>query len=337
MSREHFLPECLGKFRNYEPLHLRICRECNNRLSVFEEQFCRSGIEAIYRFNLGISGRKHHNKYSPFYRGSAGAKRIEIKTKHPLLDVEIYCETVEVFGKVKPAKQIIVEDQDGRLQRVLISDNIKNADNIKSTLKAMGISEARYVQSLGDLDDDILKEISMLFDTTLRLIEDEHYKADYECFMVANYDITNKYFRAIAEIAFHYALKQMPHFTGFENEFIDIKKFILDGGDHRLWVREIKGSFIKNLKHGKSPHNYCHFLTIDKDENKIISRVQFFAGPKGPPHYYEVFIGKNPEIIIYPQRIGHQFLYFENGDDEGYSGQMDELMVTRLHLPGEIE
>src|SRR5208337_4757536 len=321
MSREHFLPACLGKFRNYEPLLLKICRECNGKLSILEEQFCRNSLEAFYRLNLGIAGRKYHNKHSPIYRGSAGAKRIEIKTKHPILNVEIYCEALEVFGRIKPAKQIIVEDQDGKLHSVLVSDNIKNANNIKSTMKTMGIRKAKFVQSLGDLDEDILKEISILFGTTLKQIEDERYKADHNCFVVAIFDINNNYFRAIAKIAFHYALKQMPHFTGFENEFIGIKKFIMDGGDHRLWVREIKGNFIKNLQHGKSPHNNCNFFLFDKDEIKIIFRVQFFAGPKGPSHYYKVVIGKNPERIIYPQRIGHQFLYFENKDDEGYSGQ----------------
>jgi len=92
MSREHYLPACLGNFRNYEPLRDKVCRGCNAKLSLLDEQFCRCGPEGFLRYYLGLRGRKQHKKPSPFYRGSAGGRWIEIKARHPTKDFDIYCE-----------------------------------------------------------------------------------------------------------------------------------------------------------------------------------------------------------------------------------------------------
>jgi len=72
-SQEHYLPACLGSFRNFGKLDNKMCRKCNSEIGRIEEQFCRCGPEAFFRIVLGIKGRKHHEKPSPFYRGSAGS------------------------------------------------------------------------------------------------------------------------------------------------------------------------------------------------------------------------------------------------------------------------
>jgi hypothetical protein len=40
---------------------------------------------------------------------------------------------------------------------------------------------------------------------------------------------TEKYFRGLAKIAFHYFLKHMEGFHGSEDAFSDIRNFIIDG------------------------------------------------------------------------------------------------------------
>ena len=111
---------------------------------------------------------------------------------------------------------------------------------------------------------------------------------------------------------------------------------IINGDNTDKWVRQIKGSFVSGIESGvTTTDKYCHLLGINKEENKIIAMLQFFVGPKGvPPHYYEVFIGSNPERIIYPQSIGHQFVYFDEEDKGGYLGSIDPLhIVSRKLLP----
>ena len=47
---------------------------------------------------------------------------------------------------------------------------------------------------------------------------------------------------------------------------------------------------------------------------------------------------KNPEKIIYPQSIGHQFVYSEEYKNEGYDGRMDPIRaISHLVLPQDYE
>lgn len=44
MSEEHYLPAALGRFKGYEPLLDRLCRDCNKQIgNTCEEPFLRAG------------------------------------------------------------------------------------------------------------------------------------------------------------------------------------------------------------------------------------------------------------------------------------------------------
>lgn len=59
MSAEHYLPECLGRFENFESLDDRVCRDCNNNCErELEDQLCRAGELGFVRYALGIQGKK---------------------------------------------------------------------------------------------------------------------------------------------------------------------------------------------------------------------------------------------------------------------------------------
>src|SRR5262249_54533863 len=45
---------------------------------------------------------------------------------------------------------------------------------------------------------------------------------------IAQFQVTNRYFRAIAKIGFHYFLTQFPNYSGHESIFSDIRDFIID-------------------------------------------------------------------------------------------------------------
>ena len=150
---------------------------------------------------------------------------------------------------------------------------------------------------------------------------------------VATFTVNNIYFRAVAKIAFHYFLKHFTQFTGYEKEFEGIRQFIFSGGESKQWIRQREGSFIEGLDPGISTDKYGHLLALDKNEKDIRAKIHFFVGPGIKPHrYYEIFIGKNPERIIYNQGIGHQFVYFDEPDEDGYDGRMDPLRIIRKSL-----
>ena len=146
ISSEHYLPVCLGRFRNLEPLQDKLCSKCNSKIGLLEEQFCRCGPEAFFRILFGIKGRSHHKKPSPFYRGSAGGKYIVTTTKHPTRDCDIYCEMEEGSENTFPARQVIFEDQEGKLHPILITDSMKTSDDLEKAIQKKGIVNGKPVE-----------------------------------------------------------------------------------------------------------------------------------------------------------------------------------------------
>ena len=109
---------------------------------------------------------------------------------------------------------------------------------------------------------------------------------------VATFTVNSAYCRAIAKIGFHYFLKHFTQFTGFEEEFEGIKEFIMEGNGSDRFVKEVPGS-------------YVHGLAVHKNEKNIRAMLHFFVGHRiAPARYYEVYIGSNPERLIYPK--GHR-------------------------------
>jgi hypothetical protein len=141
MSDEHHLPECLGRFKNYKKLKNKVCQECNHLIGrELDEHFCYSGIEALYRFLLGIKGKKRQQRKSPFYRKFSRADKIIVKAKHPKEDFDIYCEPLEIFCKVFPARQIILRDHNEIPHIILIDDSIKEESDLLRELAKRNIA-----------------------------------------------------------------------------------------------------------------------------------------------------------------------------------------------------
>jgi hypothetical protein len=334
MSREHIIPACLGFFRNSEPLNDKICGNCNNKFSLLDEQFCRCGPEAFLRAFLSLKGRKYHTKYSPFYRGSAGGKRIEIKSKHPTRNHQIYGEIDS--GEFVPARQIIVQSKDGEYHPILVDENMKSPKELKRNLDKKGIKDPKFIEcwSYDENDQKLLNRLCVIFNEKINWSDTLPYENTEKQLMVATVTVTNRYFRAIAKIAFHYLLKNFSSFSGFEKEFDNIKNFIINGGDEKPWVRQKKGFVVNDLKPGLTTNRYGHLFVVEKMSDHIIGKLQFFVGPQGLKSYYEIYLGKNPEKIIFPEGIGHQFVYFDKPDDGGFWGRMDQLISgSRIILP----
>ena len=333
-SGEHYLPACMGKFRNFEQLYDRLCTECNGKISSLEEQFCRCGPEAFFRIFLGIKGRNYHKKVNPFYRGSSGGKRIVIETKHPSKNCQFYCEMEKGQLNAFPARQFIVVDPEGNHHSILITERIKESKDLLEELKKEGLENSRIVECwYSQKEEEWINELCRGHNVKINLGETLPYQNMGNKQFVTTFTINDKYFRAIAKIGFHYFLKHFSHFTGVEKEFDGIKDFIMNGGDTDNWVRQIKGSFVWGLKPGVTTDKFGHLIAVDKNENEIISKMHFFVGPKGaPPQYYQVYIGRNTKKIIYPENMGHQFVYFDEVDQEGYNGRMDPMHSIPLNI-----
>jgi hypothetical protein len=332
-SGEHYMPRCMGKFRNFEQLFGKLCLECNIKIGMLDEQLCRCSPEGFFRIVLGIKGRKYHEQINPFYRGSAGSSPIIVETEHPTLNCTIFCE-VEKGRKAFPARQIIFLDRQGKYHSILITQKIKIAQQLLSELKAKDLVDLQFIECwFAPGEEEWIERLCKEFDAKIDYGNAKQYGDMGQRKLVATFTVNNNYFRAVAKIAFHYFLKHFLQFTGFEKEFDGIKDFIFNGGESEHWVRQIEGSFIVGLEPYITTDRFGHLLALDKDEHGICAKIHLFIGPGIAPHrYYEIFIGRNPEMIIYHQGVGHQFVYFDEPEEDGYDGRMDPLRTISKSL-----
>ena len=99
-SLEHPLPAAFGEFRDAPYLENRSCKPCNNkRLGVLDEQLTRCGPEALFRKFYGIHGRRTHESVNIFLRGSAGGKRVDLRSMDNALGIEVALEIEDGQGR----------------------------------------------------------------------------------------------------------------------------------------------------------------------------------------------------------------------------------------------
>lgn len=349
MSDEHYLPRCLGRFRGYELLNDRVCNGCNNRLSSLDEQFCRSGPEAIIRDMLGIEGRKSHKKISPFQRGSAGADRLTFKGRAAGEDAaaeEVELDVNREQRSVRRLRQIIFSTGERRVA-IRITDDMRKPEQLLAKMKERGVematpadddTEITTAQITGAALDELewmrhllsgLKE-NMLGEPELRVNEPGQLRVTMRA------SPTEKYFRGLAKIGFHYFLKHTRGFHGSEDTFAGIRDFIMDGKaeDVDRFVSGRTNHLTADIVPGESPAGYRHFLIARADYEQLLCRMQFFIQPKYSSAIYRInrfvlpvytiHLGRNPSRIVYPRASRHYFTYSDEYKREGYDGEMRE-------------
>ncbi len=135
LSKEHFLPRCLGNFRHYETLDDRLCKDCNNSFSQLEEQFCRSSPEAFFRQMLGIKGRKSHVTISPFQRGSAGVPPLAMKGPPPGENFDILWQLEKGTKNLDYMRQIVLFTETGDSHIIPIPDDMQDSAQLREKIK----------------------------------------------------------------------------------------------------------------------------------------------------------------------------------------------------------
>jgi len=150
--------------------------------------------------------------------------------------------------------------------------------------------------------------------------------------------VTNRYFRAVAKIGFHYFLAVNPRFTGHEEMFSDIRRFILTESDSVDQVNAFVGTrgkalLCEMLNPNVRPNGWrAHVLAADTTPNEHVAYVQTFVTGDWVSPVYAVGItrcAKNPGC----RTIGHAFIYYGNGPEGKYAGDALPLEATRSTWP----
>jgi hypothetical protein len=334
-SSEHYLPRCLGSFHGYSPLTDTICQECNGAISAVERHFCRWSPEGFFRERLGIRGRKRKQPRRVFQPASTGAPFLAFRGKYPGEDFEILWRIDTRNGGVQEVPQLVLFFPDGKSLIVPVPDDIIDSPQLAELLRSAGLTPDRQckVQVIvpkGDEDrfEYLLAGIGVHVDLEPRMVGPVAGPFSLQGFLGA------QYFRAVAKIAFHYALKHSRNFAGYEPEFAGIRDFIINGAGR---VDDYVGSGNTDLLirlPGEKLRGFGHLLTVEADHGNIVTaRMQFFMGPDYTPLVWIVALGQNPSRVIWNQRFGHWFAY-KNELGKGCDGEMQTVRaIDRSLLP----
>lgn len=208
-SLEHPLPAAFGEFRDAPLLEGRICTSCNNqRLGVLDEQLTRSGPEALLRKFYGISGRTAHGAVNVFQRGSAGGHRVDLRSMDTALGIEVALEIEN--GQARQMRQIIFVEEAGKTHHLPIREG-STPGQLRAAFDALDavppFRDMRIFFSPEEKDwvEDLIKRVW----PSVTLGESALGSTSYQG-AVGSVVLTNRYFRDVAKIGFHYFLTQFP-------------------------------------------------------------------------------------------------------------------------------
>jgi hypothetical protein len=333
MSPEHYLPAALGTFEGCEPLQDRVCRVCNGHIgNQTETQFLRAGPIAFFRWMVGIEGRDGLPP-SPFHQGAGGAPRLVMLGKAPDAPYDILCEIEWGAERAFPMRQIVVDGGIAGIHPIAITDRMRT-DPVPLTqeLEARGLTGSMPLRVIAGPEDvpwitGLLRAIGATPPAEWTTLDCEPQR---QMFVVTT-GVTDAYFRAVAKIVFHYALKMVPELTGAEPEFASIRDFIWSGGTAAKFVRQRPDQFVENFRRGARPTHWMHLLAVVRSYERIVGYAQFFAGPGGLPPPFEIWIGRDPSRIVRPvERRAHQFVILNPGTQSGLVGRMEDAQPAHL-------
>jgi hypothetical protein len=333
LNIEHHLPRALGSFKGYMPLTDRVCKRCNGICGQLDEQLVRCGSEAFFRMFLGISGRSAHEKVNPFYRGSSRGGRLEmVGTNHDTgQEKELELVGPDSVRELRFAKLV---GEDGKTYTITIMDGMTKEEFQRRVL-ATGVKLFKQVD-LSAAPEEIPWVESLFEGFTMRgKAEWVQPKGPimYGPFTI-KFTVTDRYFRAIAKMGFHYFLTKFPRFRGDEPCFERIRNFIINDcpiDEVPRYLTYSREPFEYNLRAGARLSAWGHLISAQSDYNDFTARVQLFVGPQTRPNVYTIPLGQNPSRLHYSEAYGDFFAYYPAEDRNEYDGEVAELLaVTRV-------
>ncbi len=327
-SEEHPLPACLGEFRNFPLLLEQVCNVCNHKIGKSEQQFCRCGPEAFFRTIYGVEGREHHDKVNVYKRGSFGGKPIDFIGINPALGLPILYEKIPQSNKVRIISQIIVIDVKGGVFPIRLQKWMKSTEDVRNEIKKHTLEKMDCIRVIPEDDEvewvqELLKGFGGNFKWEKPL--EPHTVAN----PVAEVKVTTPFFQAIAKIGFHYFLAVCKDIRGDEDEFSEIRNFIINGIEKSELVTQEDKQIIFGPPNAV-PNRLSHVLSAETFDKVLYARMQLFIGPDCIPLTYRIVLSQSPVKTPPEFASGHVFVYFEDGKHGKYSGEAFPLDVKRI-------
>jgi hypothetical protein len=334
-SLEHPLLAAFGEFKNAPLLKDRLCSDCNNRrLGLLDEQYIRSGPEAFLRRFYGVKGRTGQESVNVFERGSAGGRRLEMKAMDSKLGIEVLSECSN--GTYRQMRQLVFVEKEGTTKHLPIREGT-TVEQLRTAYQRLNVTKPFDVHLLYDPETELWVEslVKGVFPPA-QFGEGTLASTSYSN-AVIDISITDRYFRALVKMGFHYFLTQFPEFTGREEAFAEIRHFILenDGGiaavDNFVKIREhpLLGAM---LIPGLRPNGWRgHILSAEIASGQCLAYVQTFISEDWLAPIYAIELANNVTFAGTRSKA-HAYLYYGNGPEGNYVGDAFELET--MHVDG---
>jgi len=279
LSGEHYLPRGLGKFRGYEELIGKVCRDCNERFSKLDEILLSHGPEALLRLAHGIQGRKKHRRRDLSHDRSHGLPPIEVTA---LLPNESAPSRMEILSRnrAQPRRELTFVSAETESVVVTVPHRVKTRAELQGHLRKAGVAGRKWAEMrVGGPAED--RDFFALIEQHFGKIQQSGNPPDYSAYpagvrAVASIRLPPEYHRAIAKIGFHFFVQRFsPPLTGFEAGFDHIKRLIYEGGEQRLYVTTAVAS-LDRTRNPRPP--WTHVLCAGWIKDEMFATVQLFAG-----------------------------------------------------------
>jgi len=342
-AKAHIMPRLMGTFKNQPTLGERICVDCDHEVGKCEEHLAKCTINGVLLKHLGLTGR-HKYRSSAFRRGHSGQGPIRMTTRVPGYAHEVRVEPIGDSKNVDIIPQLILVDACGGREEIAIENpNCISLGEWKILLYMCREGRVKDLEAIGLADNQvaliihIFQKIGLTFDPPQEATI-PRFSGTILTEGTLKYD--ERYFRAIAKIAFHYylAFNDLNH-CGSEDIFEPVRSFIRYGhGKVDTFVTEKKGHFVEDMKQGWRPPTYGHILFAETTSQLILVKVQPFVGPDYEPPYYDALLSEKPFAIFVPKSsFGHNYSYLEAHQRKQYCGTMHKLAVaSRIKVAREL-
>ena len=320
-AREHPLPQFLGGFGNYEPLVGRICQPCNQDIGRVETQFARFSPLAVRRKMQWVTrgGKQKKDPPSPFVPQTAGGEQLYFCNRDPDSGYTIFWQPDTEAGTVKPVSQFVILDEGGSQIGLLpIPAQISAGRELAELFREQGVTlpiAGLYVMAATG-DDKRIEGLLSDYGRKVELTRGNPGPVPGPQLFVGR--ITPSYFRALAKIGFHYALKNVPTIVGNEPEFGAVREFIRSGSGEA-------GQFFRSLD--RPPHTgkvVGHLLAVTAVPGDIVVNMWLFWGFEISLPQWSLRIPK-PTTPIVSQSVAHHFPYITAEDGSMKGGVVVEL------------
>ncbi len=336
-SREHVIPQCLGRF---EPLNPTIkgdivCDECNKLFSPLEVNFTEDTYEGVYsqrlklreRGSVTIRGKQFKiDRLSGFGDGF-------LKEMFPFLEPR--------DGKIVPVpKNQIKLNRFREGYRIFLPETldavVRGSKEFKKLSADMQKLSQKDMAIFAENHDEVKKIITLLHEYGVKYKEKaSHYQKieagqqifveeEYKCSI--NIDIA----RILAKIAFNYfaycAIQSGKPDILYQSNFDKIRTFIHDGtiGKVKEIIPSISEEPILKEERDQKKRLIAHLINFLPENGKIFVRMTFF----GLPAIYKIELGMIPdELVTQNFGCGHAFDPFAHRVDN--LSQTPALGVSR--------